>query len=356
MRRVRATRTASPRISTGWNGWWPSKAGHRGRRVATRSPSSTRWSARSCCRARSPAPSPRWPTKSSRRGGTRSPPGATIRSRRHDGQTAGQDGARGALAPLFDRPRGLPQRLPAQRRMPCVETRAPRFERLRQRMARIVAERIRHPFDQPARLGHDGQVAEHFRLTVMDQLVREKVGLPAARCDNHAETPECQRRTLAEAECIGARAGRTEHDARRLPERADGCRRARITVAIELPCVAEPRGIVGAEIGARARHAGDQRRRDDAQRLDQRIRGNRQRDKQAREGVSDMGAFHRGGVPGRAAEIFLRDYIGLATSPALPDSRTGRGRPGPCARRDRGDIPALAVAICRFVKPGTFSR
>ena len=58
------------------------KARRRRRRAAMRSRSSARWSARSCCRARSPAPIRRWLTRSRRRAETltagREDPGARV--------------------------------------------------------------------------------------------------------------------------------------------------------------------------------------------------------------------------------------------------------------------------------------
>ena len=232
-RRGAGVRAASPRTSIGWNGWWPRKARRRRRRAAMRSRSSARWSARSCCRARSPAPIRRWLTRSRRRAGDahrrarRSGRAGVAAPKRHAAS------ARAAwacavifqrLAALFDRPCGIPQRLGTARRIPG-------------------GKRVRHASNGSASgwrgsslseyaipsISQRGRVAtavaEHFGLPVMDQFVRES-RLPAARCDHHAEIPERQRRALAEAERIGARPRRAEHDARRRLECTDG-RRAR---------------------------------------------------------------------------------------------------------------------------------
>lgn len=118
--RAQAMRAASPRISTGSPNAWPRHT-RRGIRPAgaTRSRRSARWSARCCCRARSPMSTRRSPMKSVKRGARRSPIQATERPSRPDSRRGEHRRASWHLA------RRVPQAARAERRVPRVELRAP---------------------------------------------------------------------------------------------------------------------------------------------------------------------------------------------------------------------------------------
>ena len=90
------------------------------------------------------------------------------------------------------------------------------LEGLRQRVARILAEPVRHAFSEPSGLKEPrSEAAEMFILKMVNKLVTNEVWAPPTITDNKADRGDGICVLMSKAELFGARWRRAKHCARR---------------------------------------------------------------------------------------------------------------------------------------------
>src|SRR5690349_20623392 len=98
--------------------------------------------------------------------------------------------------------------------VPRLELRPIPLEGLGQRVARIPAERVRHPLPEPLGLEEPvSQAAQALALNVADQLVTDVIGLPPAMTHDDGEGADVVCAAATEAELVRAGRSGAEHGA-----------------------------------------------------------------------------------------------------------------------------------------------